>query len=141
MMWSWNRKKKKKVMFHSMSVPALIRQSIYDTMLTPAEGIANAMGLPPISEEVSEMEERASDERIGRISALLPFIDSHSEITANIVSSAYFLESDKIDDITPEEMSEMTRLFKLVALAATVSGISTLVDLELIEVHANDDNE
>lgn len=141
MMWSWNKKKKKRTLFSNVSVPALIRQSIYDTMLSPPEGIAKAMGLPPISEEVSEMEERASDERIGRISVLLPFIDSHSDITANIVTSAYFLESDKIGDITQDEISEMTRLFRLVALSATVSGISTLVELGLIEVHANDDNE
>lgn len=87
------------------------------------------------------MEERASDERIGRISALLPFIDSHSDITANIVSSAYFLESDMIDDISPEDMSEMTKLFKLVSLTSTVSGLSTLVDLGLIEVCVKDDHE
>lgn len=139
MMWSW--KKKKKRIFHQVSIPALIRQSIYDTMLTPPRDIAVAMGLPPISEEVSEMEERASDERISRISALLPFIDSHCDITSNIVSSAYFLESDKIDDISAEDMTEMTKLFKLVALTSTVSGLSTLVDLGLIEVCVKDEHE
>ena len=137
----WFGKRRKKIFFRNLSVPALIRQSIYDTMLTPAEGIANAMGLPPISDEVSEMEERASDERIKKISPLLPFVDTHSDVTANIVTSAYFLESDMIEDISQEEINEMNRLFKLVAFSSTVSGLSTLVDLGLIEVHAKNDIE
>ena len=137
----WFRKRKNRFHFHSVSIPALIRQSIYDTMLNDPRDIAVAMGLPPISEEVSEMEERASDERIGRISVLIPFISSHSDIAANIVSSAYVLDSDRIEDVSAEELEELTKLFKLVALSATVSGISTLVDLGLVEIKVSDDDE
>lgn len=137
----FRRRKDKRSMFNSFSVPALIRQSIYDTMLSPPEAIAVAMGLPPISDEVSEMEERASDERISRLSALLPFIDSHSEITAHIITSAYFLEGEETDDVNLEELQEMTKLFRLVSRSATISSLSTLVDLRLIELKVTDDHK
>lgn len=142
MSWFSKRKKSKKVVWNTFSGPALIRKSIYDTMLTPPEGIAIAMGLPPISEEVSEMEERASDERISRLSALLPFVNSHSELTAHIMTSAYFLGGESLDEeVNLEELQEMTKLFVLVSRSATVSALSALVDLKLIELKVTDDDE
>jgi hypothetical protein len=78
----FGRKKKNKVRVSisdsdkvlSVSLPILMRQVIYDTMLMPAEDIANAMGLPPISDEVADMEEQASEKRLQRFSRLLPLI-------------------------------------------------------------------
>lgn len=138
----FRRRKHKNIFLHSFSVPGLIRQSIYDTMLTPPEDIAVAMGLPPISDEVSEMEERASDERISRLSALLPFIDSHSDITSHIITSAYFLGSEEYgDDIKLEELEEMGKLFKLVSRSSTIAALSTLVDLGLVELRVSNDDE
>jgi hypothetical protein len=127
----WNRKRKLKYVTQ-VSLPVLIRQVIYDSMLTPPEGIAIAMGLPPISDEVSEMEERASEDRLSKFSALIPFIDSHADIAARIAASAYVLE-DADEDIEQEELDSMTRLFRLVSLASSVSCVSTLISLGLVE--------
>ena len=106
-------------------------------MLEPAEGIADAMGLPPISDEVSEMEERASQERLEKFSMLLPFIDSHSDIAARIATSAYVLDDDYGDieslNISVDDVDRLTSLFKLVALSSSLSCISTLFSLGLIE--------
>jgi hypothetical protein len=128
----WKRKRKLKTVTQ-VSLPILIRQVIYDSMLTPTEGIAMAMGLPPISDEVSEMEERASEERLLTFSALLPFIDSHADIAAKIATAAYVLEDDNMDEVEAEELEGMTRLFRLVSLASSVSCVSTLISLGLIE--------
>ena len=128
----FKRKRKVRHDLDMMTVTSLIRNAIYDSMLMPPEKIAVSMGLPPISEEVSEMEERASDERIHRIHSLLPYINSHSEIAAKITASAYLLEGET-SEVTLDEAEQMTDLFKLVALSATTSCISTLVDLELLE--------
>jgi hypothetical protein len=128
----WKRKRKLKNVTQ-VSLPILIRQVIYDSMLTPTEGIAMAMGLPPISDEVSEMEERASEERLLKFSALLPFIDSHADIAAKIATAAYVLEDDNMDEVEAEELEGMTRLFRLVSLASSVSCVSTLISLGLIE--------
>ena len=129
----WRKKHKgKHHHFERISVPVLIRQTIYDSMLTPPEGIAELMGLPPISDEVSEMEERASEDRLFSISGLLPFIDSHCDIASRIATAAYSLEGDSIieDDQTLEKMTEM---FRSVAVSSTVSCISTLANLGLID--------
>jgi hypothetical protein len=121
----------------SVPLPVLIRQVIYDSMLEPAEDIAEALGLPPISDEVSEMEERASQDRLQFFSQLLPFIDSHADIAAKIASAAYVF-SDEIDTeekVESIDLEEMTKLFRLVSLSASVSCISTLFSLDLIHLN------
>jgi hypothetical protein len=143
----FRRKRKKKIRLHKAHIPLpiLIRQVIYDSMLEPAEGIAEAMGLPPISQEVSEMEERASQERLEHFAPLLPFIESHSDIASKIATSAYVLEDDEgelTSDMLPEELEGLTRTFRLVALSASISCISTLFNLGMLDskvVH-HDDN-
>ena len=59
-------------------LPILIRQVIYDTMLEPAEGIADALGLPPISDEVADMESQASQKRLERFANLLPLGENYA---------------------------------------------------------------
>ena len=67
----WNKKPKaKRIEIKQLPLPVLIRQVIYDTMLMPAEEIAYAMGLPPISDDVAEMEERESQKRLERFATL-----------------------------------------------------------------------
>lgn len=127
------KKRKQKITIEQVSLPVLIRQVIYDSMLTPPEGIADAMGLPPISDEVAEMEERASHERLSTMSALLPFIDAHADIAAKIAAAAYLLEDNDDEDLQLEELKSMTSLFRLVSLAASVSCVSTLMNLGLVD--------
>lgn len=131
----WKRKKKKPHRLNHIPLPILIRQAIYDSMLEPAEAIAVSMGLPPVSEEVSEMEERASQERLNSFSALIPFIDSHSDILSRIAVSSYILDEDGDDDgsLDLDEVQKMGSLFKVVALAASMSCVSGLLNLGLIE--------
>ena len=71
MFWNKKLKVKKKIEIKSLPLPVLIRQVIYDTMLMPAEEIAYAMGLPPISDDVAEMEERESQKRLEKFSSLI----------------------------------------------------------------------
>ena len=135
------RRKKKRVVFEDnrvthLPLPVLIRQVIYDSMLMPAEEIAESMGLPPVSDEVAEMEERASQDRLERFAHLIPFIDSHADIASKIAASAYMLDSDDFGDeesIGMEDIENLTKLFRLVSLSSTLSCVSTLFNLELIE--------
>jgi len=142
-------RRKKKVRIEDVQVqqvplPVLIRQVIYDSMLMPAEDIAYAMGLPPVSEDVAEMEERASQERLERFSSLIPFIDSHADIAAKIAASAYMIEDEEADDGEKFELGDienLTKLFRLVALSSTLSCVSTLINLGLIQSMAVNDGE
>ncbi|CAB4122124.1 hypothetical protein UFOVP27_62 [uncultured Caudovirales phage] len=135
----FKRKKRKSVLMKHVPLPVLIRQTIYDTMLEPAEGIAEAMGLPPISDDVADMEADASQERLESIASLLPFIDSHSDMAARISAAAYALDDDDGEDdlaslnLDSENIEALTSLFKIVALSSSISCISSLVELGLVE--------
>ena len=146
----FNRKKKKKksrVEIKHVPLPILMRQAIYDSMLEPAEGIAEALGLPPISDEVSEMEERESQKRLERFASLIPFIDSHSDLASRITAAAYLLDDDDDDQdldvlkLGADVEEKLVDLFKLVAISSSVSCISTLFNLGLLESKVETDVE
>jgi hypothetical protein len=107
----FRRKKKVRIAVETVPLPVLIRQVIYDSMLMPTEDIANALGLPPISDEVADMEEQASEDRLERFSSLIPFIDSHADMISKIATSAYLLEdSDEEAKIKVDEVE----VFKII---------------------------
>ena len=138
------RKKRYDTEFIQVPMPVLVRQVVYDSIFDSSEKIAVMMGLPPVSDEVSEMEERASHERIDKFSALLPFIDAHADISAQVAVTAYVLESEEEGKVVGQDegLDELTRLFKLVSMSASVSCISTLMDLNLLETRVvSDDDE
>jgi hypothetical protein len=127
------RKKPKEVRVSQVPLSVLMREIVYDSMLTPTEGIANIMGLPSISEEVALMEEQASQDRLSNIAALLPFIDAHADIAAKIATSAYLLDDDTDEEVSQENLEQLTILFRMVSLASAVSCVSTLVNIGLVE--------
>lgn len=128
----WRRKHKIEVTQVPLSV--LMRQIVYDSMLTPTESIAEMIGLPPVSEDVADMEQEAHEDRLGNIAALIPFIDAHADILAKIATAAYTLEGLSEGDMIPEEaLPQVTELFRMVALASSVSCVSTLKEIGLID--------
>lgn len=137
----WKRKRKVDVSsIIQVPLAVLIREVIYDTMLTPTEEIAVAMGLPPISDEVAQMEEEASQMRLQSFSPLLPFIDTHADIVAKIATSAYTLEElNTVSFAEQKDFDELTKLFRLVALSSSLSCVSTLFSLGLIESRVGND--
>lgn len=129
------RKKHYDTEFIQVPMPVLVRQVVYDSIFNSSEKIAVMMGLPPVSDEVSDMEKQASEKRINKFAALLPFIDAHADISAQVSATAYVLESEEEGRVIQdnEGLEELTRLFKLVSMSAAVSCISTLMDLDLLE--------
>lgn len=144
-MWPFKRKKKEPTFdVINIPLPILIRQVVYDSAFDATEEIANLMGLPPVSSEVHEMEERASENRIGRFAALLPIIDTHADISAQIASSAYIIESMREDgsfSIDDEAFEELRKLFKIISLSSSVSCISSLMDLRLLHTEVISDEQ
>jgi len=135
---------KYRVEVQKIPLPVLIRQAIYDSLLEPAEEIAAALGLPPISQEVAEMEEEASQKRLEEFSALMPFIDSHSDIISRVTSSAFLLNEDnkgKLESIGVEDLSDLTEMFKIVSISSVVSCLSALHNLGLIETMVTSNDE
>jgi hypothetical protein len=142
-MWPFRRRRKTRLMERTINVPLpiLIRQVVYDSIFDSSQDISNLMGLPPVSDEVHEMEQRASDDRIARFSGLIPFIDAHADISAQVSTYAYLLEADKDrkEFADEEALEELTKLFKLISMSASMSCISTLMDLGLLDTEVVSD--
>jgi hypothetical protein len=136
----WKRKKDA-VSVTQVPLSVLMRQIVYDAMLSPTEGIAEMMGLPPISDEVADMEQEAHETRLSNIAGLLPFIDAHAEILAKVATAAYTLDNDLPEEVPAGGLDMLNELFKMVALASSVSCVSTLKNIGLIESRVGIDNE
>lgn len=136
----WKRKRDA-VSVTQVPLSVLMRQIVYDAMLSPTEGIAEMMGLPPISDEVADMEQEAHETRLGNIAGLLPFIDAHAEILAKVATAAYTLDNDLPEEVPAGGLEMLNELFKMVALASSVSCVSTLKNIGLIESRVGIDNE
>lgn len=134
---SWNPFKKKKeaegkVEYLALPLHTLFRNILYDSMLDNPEKLANKLGLPSISEEVSEMEAEASEKRLEKISVLYPIIEAHAEIASEISFAGYSKSSEL--DLEEEDSAENLRMFfKILAFSSAISCLSTLVDLGLID--------
>lgn len=133
----FRRKKKSKIKVRAMPMPVLIRQAIYDSIFEEnAEEIAAMLGLSPVSEDVSQMESEASQERINKFNVLMPLIDAHSDISAKIAAAAYVIqakEEGKEVFIEGDSQDDLAHLFKIVSMSSAVSCLSTLIGLGLVE--------
>lgn len=133
----FRKKRKVRTKVIEVRMPILMRQVIYDSVFESSEKIAESLGLPPISEEVRDMESRASEERLLKFQPLIPFIESHSDISARVAASAYQLEmleaSPEDGPLIAEDLEHIIGMFKIVALSASVSCISTLISLGLVD--------
>ena len=133
----WFRKKRRRIETRIIDIPLpiLTRQNVYDSIFDDVEKIANTMGLPPVSQDVSDMEKDASYKRIAKFAPLLPFIDAQADISARVSATAYLitLSADEDDrQMLEKELDEIVALFKLVSVSAAVSCISTLINLDLL---------
>ncbi len=136
------RRRRPKLEITQVPLSVLMRQIVYDSMLTPTEGIAEMMGLPPVSDDVADMEQQAHETRLSNVAGLLPFIDAHADILAKIATSAYMLDNPEPEEELPiEAVSKLNELFRMVALASSVSCVSTLKEIGLIESRVGLDNE
>jgi hypothetical protein len=133
----FRKKRKIRTKVIEVRMPILMRQVIYDSVFESSEKIAETLGLPPISEEVRDMESRASEERLLKFQPLIPFIESHADISARVAASAYQLEmleeSPEDGPLIAEDLEHIIGMFKIVALSSSVSCISTLISLGLID--------
>lgn len=128
MIFGWFRRRRH-VHLHvqEISIGGFIRQVIYDTLLTNSEQIASSLGLPPISPDVEEMEEKASKRRLEEIEAIIPVIASHADITTQIALASFELNGGVSDP-------KLEEAFKVLSFSSALSCVSTLKELGLIEL-------
>lgn len=134
---TWFKRKKPKKSAVLINPHGLIRNVIYDAMMPDPEHIALAVGLAPLSADVAEMEEEASEKRLNRVAALLPLLENHAVIAGKVTAMNYAIskEFDPIDsELTDEMLEALSSMFGYVSFISTVSFLTQCVDLGLIEV-------
>ena len=131
----FKRKKKKQrgVKVMTLSPSVLIRKVIYDSGCKNPEAIAEHLGLNRVSDDVMEMEVQASDERLSRIMNIMPIIEAHATISAQVSAAAYAVGTQEEDEeVDPAMLDALVLLFKAVSVSSAVSCTAALMDLNLI---------
>lgn len=132
----WFKKKDKEpeetVDYVTIPVSTLLRNILYDSMIANPEDIAEKLGLPFISDEVAEMEEEASQNRLEKISELIPLIEAHSMLSSEIALAGY-TSVVNIENYDEDTQDLYKKFFATISFTAAVSCISTLVDLGLLD--------
>lgn len=108
-----------------------IRSLAYDALLGEAgdEVLSTSYELPPVSEEGREALQRESEERLEKIIAALPIIDSTTDTVIRIVAEL----NPRAKDIDPDLKERAITYEKDVARRCVLAALSTLVDLGLVE--------
>jgi hypothetical protein len=108
------------------------RELLFDAKFENPLKVAALLGLPPISEELAVKEQEESDKRIKKVSWLIPLFQSVS----NLVASGIIVESIAAneDDFPDEFYETLQHRLESVCMAALLSTVSTLVDVELVKI-------
>jgi len=127
------RKRSKDKLPNVQEIYARIRGFILDSQIDNPHELALALGCSKISEDVAEMEEDASDERIDKISYLAPLLIFFAKtIAEGLIESQR--KDTPVDEIPPEIWANTKRLIEHTAISAMTGSVTQLVDLGLLEV-------
>lgn len=129
-----NKKKRRGLKVLTLSPSVLIRKVIYDSGCKNPEAIAEHLGLNRVSDDVMEMEVQASDERLARIMNIIPIIEAHATISAQVSAAAYAVgtQDEDDEDVDPVMLEALVLLFKAVSVSSAISCTAALMDLNLI---------
>jgi hypothetical protein len=133
----WFKKKKYKFDEDALVAEIMyrIRALFLDSQLKDAFALGVIAGTTYVSDEVAEMEQRASDERVEKIAHLFPLIFAQ---TYSIAKATTELQRTKMGDAAKELPDEFWDHFAAtnqeLTIAAVVGNLSQMVDLHLISV-------
>lgn len=142
-MMGWFRRRKEEPEFevftNEIPVTTMVRWFIHDIGYGDAK-VDDLIGLPPISDEGNSKEAQDSDARLIELKALAPFLDSMSNIAANVLSSiaVYSVDDEEVsEDEDLEEVAEILgNLYKSISLSTLIGAFSTASALGLIQITA-----
>lgn len=108
-----------------------VRSLAYDALLGEAgeEILSTSYELPPVSEEGRESLQRDSEQRLEKIIAALPIIESATDTVIRIVAEL----NPKAKEMDPGLKERAISYEKDVARRCVLATLTTLVDLGLIE--------
>ena len=110
-----------------------VRGFILDSQIDDPHEIAVVLGCPKISEDVAEMEEEASENRVEQIAHLSPFIIFFAKTIAEGLVETQRIE-DTQNEIPKEVWLNTKRLVEHTAVSALMGALPQLIELRLLEI-------
>lgn len=117
----------------TISITQLKRQFLYDMGLSDHGAIVEGAGLTRVSDEVDEMEKRASLYRTSEVEPIADIISKYAQLTADCMLAVSFAEKD--EDFDPDEYQATWDVFRTISQAAISSFLASFLDLGLIHGH------
>lgn len=78
---------------------ALAREAVFDTRIADPQTLTALLGMPPMSDDVAEMEDEASRIRVNDLQALYPVISLHADVMADTISKYLAkMDNDAVKD-------------------------------------------
>lgn len=130
--------KKKERPLKDLVVKSPLRDFLLDSQVEPVGQYMTLLGLPPMSEEVIEMERRNSDVRVSRIAALLPLIHDYAHA---ISAASIALRKDQVDgemDVPEEAWNAGHAVLETAAMTTLIGVLSQFVEMGVIEINVED---
>ena len=139
---SWFRRRRKveyEVFTNEVPLSTMVRWFIHDVGYGDRD-VDTFIGLSPVSEEGNIKESQDSEGRLIELTPLIPFIDSMSDIAANVLASIAMYEASENGIPEDEDIDEMAELlnmlYKSVSLSTLIGAFSTASALGLIDITA-----
>jgi hypothetical protein len=127
----WRKKRDTGLMVFEIHSSSLARNTVYDSMIGNPSEIAVLVGLSPLSDDVDEMERKASAERLIRLSGLTPVLAFQASLIAQAAVKFQARATEQDDD---EALDLIEQAYSAVAFSAAVATLSNLLDLDIIHL-------
>ena len=111
---------------------ARVRDFLYDSQVGEHEDFTRVLGVPPISDEVAEMERAASNLRVAKIVHLAPLLHAYAHTMAAAVTE-HFRETAGSGDDADETWEIFHSTIEPIAHATIIGGLSQMVDIGLLQ--------
>jgi hypothetical protein len=115
-------------------VSSRLRGFILDSQVQDGHELAVMLGCSPISDDVAEREEEASDDRVAKISALIPLLYAFAHALAEASIERQKMSLEGSEKVPAEVWMYSRKLIEQVAVAALIGSTSQLVDMGLVDV-------
>jgi len=116
----------------------IMRWYLYDTELVEPNELAEDIGLSLVSEEGDVKEKEDSNNRISEILHVIPYLETISNISANVLVSLHLKELEENNPGALEEfdaeISNMITVYKAVALSTLIGAFSIGAELDLFHI-------
>lgn len=139
MKWKfWKREEDYSTGISATSIPmsTLFRWALYDLRVDYPNRFAEAVGFTPISEEGEEMEKVESDMRLEQLIPYVEFINTMSNINAEIGAETYasILSKYNLADEEPigVEKEALAEIYKLMSMSTLITALSTALEIGIL---------